>query len=169
MTLTTSPVSSATLVSAAYKATQKWGYLRAAGQLRVIKWDDMLADKYDLGGSTTGWGLNFSSSLNLGKNDVLRLSLVYGKGIQNYMQDSPVDVGIAKNPGNAVTPVVGKPLPILRRCACHGCRVSAVCSPMPRIHARERPQGKKATPWPSCPACLRTCTRSRARRSSAAR
>jgi hypothetical protein len=41
------------------------------------------------------------------------MSVVYGKGIQNYMQDSPVDVGIAGNPGNAVTPVVGKPLPIL--------------------------------------------------------
>ena len=73
----------------------------------------MLEDKYELSGSATGWGLNFSSSLNLGKNDVLRLQVVYGKGIENYMQDSPVDIGIARNPGNPVTPVVGKPLPIL--------------------------------------------------------
>ena len=29
------------------------------------------------------------------------------------MNDAPVDVGIQNNPGNAVTPVVGKPLPIV--------------------------------------------------------
>jgi hypothetical protein len=29
------------------------------------------------------------------------------------MNDSPVDIGIQNNPGNAVTPVVGKPLPIV--------------------------------------------------------
>src|SRR5207344_1138058 len=34
--------------SAAYKRTQEWGYARVAGQLRVIKWDDVLADKFDL-------------------------------------------------------------------------------------------------------------------------
>jgi len=97
----------------AYKYGQPWGYARVGWALREIKWDDLLADKYELSGRATGWGLNFSSSLNLGKKDVLRLAVVYGKGIQNYMQDSPVDIGVARNPGNAVTPVVGKPLPIL--------------------------------------------------------
>jgi hypothetical protein len=96
----------------AYKYTQKWGYVRAGWALRQIKWDDLLADQYQLSGSATGWGFNLSSCLNLGKKDVLRLSVMHGEGVENYMQDSPVDVGIAKNPGNAVTPVVGKPLPI---------------------------------------------------------
>jgi hypothetical protein len=96
----------------AYKYSQKWGYVRVGWALREIKWDDVLVDTYELSGSATGWGLNFSSSLNLGKNDVLRLSVVHGDGIQNYMQDSPVDVGIQSNPGNPVTPVVGKTLPI---------------------------------------------------------
>jgi hypothetical protein len=95
-----------------YRYNQKWGYARVGWALREIKWDDMLVDKYELSGSATGWGLNFSSSLNLGKHDVLRLQYAYGEGIENYMQDSPVDIGIAKNPGNAVTPVVGKTLPI---------------------------------------------------------
>jgi hypothetical protein len=54
-----------------------------------------------------------SSNLNATKNDVVRLQLVVGSGIQNYMNDSPVDVGIEANPGNAVTPVVGKPIPIV--------------------------------------------------------
>ena len=91
----------------------KWGYVRVAGALRKMKWDDLLPDQYDLSGGTTGWGLNFSSNLKTSKNDVLRLQLVYGKGIENYMNDAPVDVAIAKNPANAAVPIKGVPLPIL--------------------------------------------------------
>jgi hypothetical protein len=46
-------------------------------------------------------------------SDVLRLQFIYGAGIQNYFNDAPVDVGIESNPGNATTPVVGMPLPIV--------------------------------------------------------
>jgi hypothetical protein len=99
--------------SGSYKRSEKWGYVRVAGMLREIKWDDLLQDQFDLSGSGTGWGLNLSSNLNATKNDVVRLQLVVGSGIQNYMNDSPVDVGIEANPGNAVTPVVGKPIPIV--------------------------------------------------------
>jgi hypothetical protein len=99
--------------SAAYKSTHKWGYARIAGQLRAIKWDDVLDDQFDLSGSATGWGINLSSNLNVSKNDVLRLAVVFGEGIENSMNDSPIDIGVQRNPGNAVTPVVGKPLPIV--------------------------------------------------------
>jgi glutaminase A len=99
--------------SAAYKYSQKWGYVRAAGQLREIKWDDVNNDQFDLSGSATGWGLNLSSNLNLGKKDVLRGAVVFGEGIENSMNDSPVDIGIQHNLSNPVTPVVGKPLPII--------------------------------------------------------
>jgi hypothetical protein len=99
-------------VSAAYKYKQDWGYVRAAGQLRAIKWDDVLNDQFDLSGDATGWGINLTSNVNAGKNDVLRLGFVFGEGIQNAMNDSPVDIGIQNNPGNAVTPIVGKPIPI---------------------------------------------------------
>jgi DcaP outer membrane protein len=98
--------------SAAWRTNQKWGYFRIAGQLREIKWDDVLKDQFELSGSATGWGLNLSSNVNAGKNDVLRLALVVGEGIQNAMNDSPIDIGLQNNPGNAVTPVVGKPVPI---------------------------------------------------------
>jgi len=100
-------------VSASYKYTQKWGYVRAAGMLRLIKWDDVLADQFDLSGDATGWGLNLSSNLNAGKMDVIRLQLVFGEGIQNYMNDSPVDIGLKNNLSNPVTPVLGKPIPIV--------------------------------------------------------
>jgi hypothetical protein len=97
----------------AFKTGGKAGYFRVGWAVRKITWDDTLQDQYDLSGSATGWGLNFSSNVNLSKNDILRLQAAYGRGIENYMQDSPIDIGIAKNPGNAITPVVGKPLPIL--------------------------------------------------------
>jgi hypothetical protein len=90
----------------------KRGYVRVGGMLRRIAYDDLLADRFELGDSVVGWGLNFSSVVNAGKNDVLRLQYAYGRGIENYMQDSPVDVGIQNNLSNAVTPILGKPLPI---------------------------------------------------------
>ena len=90
-----------------------WGYVRVAGALRKINWDDMLADQYDLSGSATGWGLNFSSNLKPTSRDVIRLQLVYGEGIENYMNDAPVDIGIARNPGNTGSPIKGVAIPIL--------------------------------------------------------
>jgi len=99
--------------SAAYRYGEKWGYVRAAGLLRLIKWDDVLADQFDLSGHATGWGINLSSNINATKNDVIRLQLVFGQGIQNYMNDSPVDIGIANNLSNPVTPVVGKSIAIV--------------------------------------------------------
>jgi len=100
-------------VTGAYTMTGKHGYVRVAGVVRRIAWDDVLDDAFDLSGSATGWGLNFSSNLKPGKNDVVRIQVVYGEGIQNYMNDSPVDVGIVSNPGNAVTPIKGDLIPIL--------------------------------------------------------
>ena len=99
-------------LSGGYKRTVKRGYVRVGGMLRRIAYDDLLADQFELSGSVVGWGLNFSSVVNVGENDVLRLQYAYGRGIENYMQDSPVDVGIENNLSNPVTPVVGKPLPI---------------------------------------------------------
>jgi DcaP outer membrane protein len=98
--------------SGAYKYSDDWGYLRAAGMLRLIKWDDTLDDEFDLSGDAWGWGINLSSNLKPSKEDTIRLQFVFGEGIQNYMNDSPIDIGIANN-ANPVTPVVGEPIPIL--------------------------------------------------------
>jgi hypothetical protein len=59
-----------------------------------------------------GWGLHFSTVLNLSKSDIFRGSFVYGQGVENYMNDCPVDVGVLDNPGNAHTPFKGKALPV---------------------------------------------------------
>jgi hypothetical protein len=96
--------------SGAYKNTRPWGYLRAAGMLRRINWDDVLEDQFDLSGDATGWGLNLSSNINVGEHDVVRFQYVFGEGIQNYMNDSPVDIGIVNNLSNPVTPILGEPI-----------------------------------------------------------
>src|SRR4029450_12842682 len=57
-------------------------------------------------------GLNFSTNLKAGTKDVIRAAFVVGAGIQNAMNDSPVDIAIENNLQNAVTPIVGKALPM---------------------------------------------------------
>jgi hypothetical protein len=97
--------------SGAYKYSRPWGYARGAFLLGEMKWDDLLADQFDLSGRATRWGINLSSNLKL-KADTIRLQYVFGDGIENYMNDAPVDVGIEQNVGNAVTPIVGEALPV---------------------------------------------------------
>ena len=99
-------------ITGAYVRTEAWGYVRVGGALRRINWDDLLDDEFDLSGSATGWGLNFSSNIKI-KRDVLRLQLVVGEGIQNYMNDSPVDVGIRNNFSDPRRPILGEALPIV--------------------------------------------------------
>jgi hypothetical protein len=99
-------------LSANVRKSGKWGHVQLAGILRRMQWDDMLQDQFQLSGKATGWGLNLSTNLKVQK-DTIRASVVYGEGIQNYMNDAPVDVGIQNNFSNPVTPILGKALPIL--------------------------------------------------------
>jgi hypothetical protein len=100
-------------LSAEYRNAGSWGYVELAGIARQMKWEDLGTDTLDLSGDALGWGVHLSSNLKIGANDVARVALVYGEGIQNYMNDAPVDVGIKTNPGNAAKPIEGVALPIL--------------------------------------------------------
>jgi hypothetical protein len=94
-----------------YRWGQPWGYLQFGGALRYIAWDDLLpSDPFDLAGHVWGWGVSVSSNVNATDNDVLRLQVIYGRGVENYFNDAPVDVGIKRNPGNPRTPVTGEAL-----------------------------------------------------------
>jgi hypothetical protein len=98
--------------SGEYRRGFSKGYVELAGIIRYIKWDDLLDDAFDLNGSAVGWGINLSSNYKATANDTVRFQLVYGEGIQNYMNDSPVDVGIVRNPGSTVSPIKGETVPI---------------------------------------------------------
>jgi hypothetical protein len=100
-------------LSAHYKKTGDWGHVQLAGMLRYIGWKDLnTSGIHDISGNVIGWGLHLSTVINLTKKDVFRGSFVYGEGVENYMNDAPVDVGVVVNPGNTRTPIKGKALPV---------------------------------------------------------
>ena len=98
-------------LSAEYRYGAKWGYLELAGIVRKIEWQDQDPTGFDLSGNAVGWGLNLSTNIKLGKRFIFRGSALYGEGVQNYMNDAPVDIGI-KNTGNATKPIEGVALPV---------------------------------------------------------
>jgi hypothetical protein len=100
--------------SAEYRYGKKWGYVEIAGILRKIEWEDQNNNPaYDLSDSKIGWGLNLSTNLNLGKTTIFRGQLLYGEGIENYMNDAPADIGVKDNPGHPEKPLLGVALPVL--------------------------------------------------------
>jgi hypothetical protein len=99
-------------LSAEYRSAHDWGYVELAGIVRYMKWVDQGEDEIDLSGDAIGWGLNLSSNLKITKNDVLRLSVLYGAGVQNYMNDATVDVGVEIT-DDPEKPVKGVAIPLL--------------------------------------------------------
>ena len=63
--------------------------------------------------SATGWGMNLELEREARQARRSLQARRIGEGIQNYMNDSPVDIGIENNSGNPVTPVTGEPMPIV--------------------------------------------------------
>lgn len=94
------------------RLARSWGYVQAAGIVRKIAWVDTNGALPNLSGSAVGWGVNLTSNINFTKKDVARLEFVYGKGIENYMNDAPVDIGVKTNFSNPATPVTGVALPV---------------------------------------------------------
>ena len=90
-----------------------WGHVQVAGILRKIAWVDEGGGPTNLSGTAIGWGINTSANLNFTKQDVGRFSFVYGSGVENYMNDAPVDVSVKNNFGNPITPIKGVALPVL--------------------------------------------------------
>jgi hypothetical protein len=98
-------------LTAEYRYGQKWGYVELAGIYRRIEWKDQGLQPFDLSGDASGWGFNLSSNIKFA-SDVLRLSALYGEGIENYMNDAPADIGVESNPGNVNAPIKGVALPV---------------------------------------------------------
>ena len=93
-----------------YRMGRGWGYIQVGGALRYLAWDDRIEDQFDLSGHVWGWGISLSSNVKPTSNDVLRLQVIYGKGVENYFNDAPIDVGAETNPGNPRTPITGEAL-----------------------------------------------------------
>ena len=100
-------------LSAEYRHATNFGYIELAGIVRRMEWEDQNTDPYDLSDAATGWGLNLSTNVKIGQRTVFRGSALYGEGIQNYMNDAPVDIGVKNNFSSTTQPVLGVPLPVL--------------------------------------------------------
>ena len=98
--------------SAQYHAATGFGYIQVATMLRYMKWEDQsTTPNENLNGDAIGWGVNLSSNINIDK-DVLRLQVIYGAGVENYMNDAPVDVAI-EDPTDSRGVAKGEALPVL--------------------------------------------------------
>ena len=79
-----------------------------AGIARELGYERLDTGRKD---SEFGWGLNASTVINTFGQDKLKLQLVYGEGIGNYMNDGGVDLAPAKNQlvGNSAeaVPILG--------------------------------------------------------------
>ena len=99
-------------LSGEFRYGGKIGYIRVAGIVREIKLDDLLKnDPFNLDDTVVAWGTNVSSNLKY-KKDVLRLQYVYGDGIENYMNDAPIDVAAKPNFGHPERAIRGRALPM---------------------------------------------------------
>ncbi|MDX2136390.1 MAG: DcaP family trimeric outer membrane transporter [Saprospiraceae bacterium] len=82
-------------LSAEYRHSLGSGrYVELAGIVRHIEWEDLDTNSTDLSGSVVGWGFNLTTNLKLGAATTFRGGVVYGAGIQNYMNDAEADMAI---------------------------------------------------------------------------
>ena len=99
-------------LSGEYRQAWKHGYVKVSGIVRNAKLDDqLLNDRFNLDDSVVGWGVDLSGNLKFGR-DVLRLQYVFGEGIQNYMNDAPVDIAAEPNFGDPTRPIKATALPL---------------------------------------------------------
>jgi hypothetical protein len=101
-------------VSAEYRLGQDWGYVEGAGIIRQVAWDDLDPTNAngDLSDEAMCWGLNLTTNIKTAERGTIRAGVVFGEGIQNYMNDAPVDVGVEIT-GPAPTDVEGVALPMV--------------------------------------------------------
>lgn len=91
-------------LAAHYRHSQDWGHVQLAGILRYIGLEDTAPGGVE--DDFIGWGLNLSGNYKIG-SDTVRLQLVYGEGVGNYLNDGAPDIG-ATGAGTAETlPLLG--------------------------------------------------------------
>ena len=74
---------------ARYRSNTSWGHWQLAGIARKLGFERRDTWKTD---HEYGWGLNASTVVNMADRDQLKLQLVYGEGIGNYLNDGGVDI-----------------------------------------------------------------------------
>ncbi|RLA50346.1 MAG: hypothetical protein DRR42_13395 [Gammaproteobacteria bacterium] len=107
-------------LAAHYRYADECGHVQLAGILRRIELNDTTDDALDFSDQLTGWGLSLTTKFKLGRGTV-KGGIVYGEGIENYMNDATPDIAALPNPidpndpglppgGAATIPVAAAPV-----------------------------------------------------------
>ena len=72
-----------------YRNNGDFGHYQVAGMVRKLGYERLDTGQKD---NEFGWGINTSAGLNTWGNDRLKLQVVYGEGIGNYMNDGGIDI-----------------------------------------------------------------------------
>ena len=75
--------------SVRYRNNGDFGHYQAALMLRKLGYERLDNGQQE---SEFGWGVNLSTGLRVLDRDALKLQLVYGEGIGNYMNDGGIDI-----------------------------------------------------------------------------
>jgi hypothetical protein len=75
--------------SVRYRNNGDFGHYQVAGMLRKLGYERLDTGQKD---DELGWGINTSAGINTWGRDMLKLQVVYGEGIGNYMNDGGVDI-----------------------------------------------------------------------------
>jgi len=91
--------------AAHYRRTENWGHVQLASILRYTDLKDQ-GPAPDDSDDFIGWGLNLSGTYKI-HEDTVRLQLVYGEGIGNYLNDGAPDIGANASGGGENLPLIG--------------------------------------------------------------
>jgi hypothetical protein len=75
--------------SVRYRNNGDFGHYQVAGMLRKLGYERLDTGTKD---DELGWGINTSAGINTWGRDMLKLQVVYGEGIGNYMNDGGIDI-----------------------------------------------------------------------------
>ncbi|MEM1114148.1 MAG: DcaP family trimeric outer membrane transporter [Pseudomonadota bacterium] len=76
-----------------WRNNTEWGHYQVAGIARKLGFERLDTGQKD---SEFGWGINTSTVINTWGQDKLKLQLVYGEGIGNYLNDGGLDIAPRK-------------------------------------------------------------------------
>jgi uncharacterized coiled-coil protein SlyX len=76
-------------LAARYRDNGDFGHYQVAGIVRKLGYERLDTGSKDY---EVGWGVNTSAGLKTWGSDVLKVQLVYGEGIGNYMNDGGLDI-----------------------------------------------------------------------------
>jgi hypothetical protein len=100
-------------LTAEYRVERRWGHVKGAVVGRTIRIDDLSPQSQVPGERLTGWGLSLSSNVRATANDKVHLELVYGHGIENYVNGAPSDVAAQTRYDRPAAPLDARTLPVL--------------------------------------------------------